>query len=171
MPVIKLANEAHIYERITPDHRLTGYQVKIRRVGYPPYKKTFVDLKEARIAVTRVLADQRHQGTGKRNPHGEMRDGGAVPLARLPEARAGVMRARHVAAHRHEREDWRDHRLVWGWEPIPEEASLRRRCERSGQSLKGSTKSSSTLMRRGTSCCLNAVSSSALMVGMLAAIP
>ena len=58
MPVIKLAKEAHIYERITPDHRLTGYQVKIRRVGYPPYTKTFDDLKEARIAVTRVLADQ-----------------------------------------------------------------------------------------------------------------
>ena len=58
MPVIKLANEAHIYERITPDHRLTGYQVKIRRVGYPPYPKAFDDLKEARIAVNRVLADQ-----------------------------------------------------------------------------------------------------------------
>ena len=58
MPVIKLANDAHIYERITCDHRLTGYQVKIHRVSYPPSTKTFDDLKEARIAVIRVLAEQ-----------------------------------------------------------------------------------------------------------------
>ena len=32
--------------------------MKIRRVGYPPYTKTFDDLKEARTAVNRVLADQ-----------------------------------------------------------------------------------------------------------------
>jgi len=104
MPVIKLANEAHIYERITCNHRLTGYQVKIRRVGYPPYTKTFDDLKEARIA-----------------PHA---------VARL-----------HLR------------RQTWG------------------QSLHGSTKSSSTLMRRGASCCLKAVSSSARIVGILTAMP
>ena len=90
MPVIKLANEAHIYERITCDHRITGYQMKIRRVGYPPYTKTFC-------------------------------------------------------------------------------IHLRRQIQ--GQRSKGSTKSSSTLMRLGTSCCLKAVSSRARMVGMLVSMP
>ena len=66
MPVIKLASEANIYERITPDHRLTGYQVKIRPVSYPPYTKTFDDLKQARIEVTIGSCSQR--GIGGQSP-------------------------------------------------------------------------------------------------------
>lgn len=50
--------EPFIHERITDDGRLTGYQVKIRRVGFPKFTKTFDSLAEARIAVTRVFADQ-----------------------------------------------------------------------------------------------------------------
>lgn len=52
------AIEPYIHERITADGRLTGYQVKIRRVGFPNFTKTFDSLSEARIAITRVLADQ-----------------------------------------------------------------------------------------------------------------
>ena len=34
MPVIKLANEAHIYERFTCYHRITVHQVQIRRRAF-----------------------------------------------------------------------------------------------------------------------------------------
>jgi integrase len=59
MPVKKLKNHPHIYERISDDGtRLTGYQVKIRRQGFPHYAKTFDDLEEAKAAVLRVKLDQ-----------------------------------------------------------------------------------------------------------------
>jgi len=58
MPTKKLDHDSYIYERISDDGRLTGYQVKIRRAGFPDFTKTFDDLAEARTAVNRVLADQ-----------------------------------------------------------------------------------------------------------------
>ncbi len=64
MPLKKLKNHDYIYERISPDGRLTGYQVKVRRKGYPPYTKTFDDLEEAKIAVAQATVD-RSQGLRK----------------------------------------------------------------------------------------------------------
>lgn len=58
MPTKKLDHDSYIYERVSDDGRLTGYQVKIRRAGFPDFTKTFDDLAEARTAVNRVLADQ-----------------------------------------------------------------------------------------------------------------
>lgn len=57
MPVLKLKNHDHIYERISADGRLTGYQVKIRRKGFPDFTATFDDLEAAKAAVRRVLND------------------------------------------------------------------------------------------------------------------
>ena len=57
MPVLKLRNHDHIYERISADGRLTGYQVKIRRKGFPDFTATFDDLDAAKAAVRRVLND------------------------------------------------------------------------------------------------------------------
>jgi integrase len=57
MPVRSLSSHEHIYERISADGRLTGYQVKIRRVGFPDFTKTFDDLENAKAAVRRVLND------------------------------------------------------------------------------------------------------------------
>ena len=35
MPPKRLADSPFVHERISADDRLTGYQVKIRRKGYP----------------------------------------------------------------------------------------------------------------------------------------
>ena len=58
MPTLKLAGEQYIYERISTDGRLTSYQVKIRRKGYPPHTASFDDLNDARRFVRQVLSDQ-----------------------------------------------------------------------------------------------------------------
>ena len=58
MPTIKLKGTDYIYERITADGRLTSYQVKIRRKGFPDHNSSFDDLDEAKAFVRQVLHDQ-----------------------------------------------------------------------------------------------------------------
>ena len=63
MPTIKLKGADYIYERITADGRLTSYQVKIRRKGFPVHNTSFDDLEAAKAFVRQVLHDQ-DKGTG-----------------------------------------------------------------------------------------------------------
>ncbi len=58
MPTIKLPGTDFIYERISTDGRLTSYQVKIRRKGFPQQSASFDDLDDARRFVRQVLVDQ-----------------------------------------------------------------------------------------------------------------
>lgn len=58
MPTLKLDGEQYIYERISADGRLTAYQVKIRRKGFPAHNTSFSDLADARRFVRQVLGDQ-----------------------------------------------------------------------------------------------------------------
>jgi integrase len=58
MPIIKLPGTDFIYERISTDGRLTSYQVKIRRKGFPQQSASFDDLDDARRFVRQVLVDQ-----------------------------------------------------------------------------------------------------------------
>lgn len=58
MPIIKLFGDDFIYERLSSDGRLTSYQVKIRRKGFPHQSVSFDDLDDARRFVRRVLVDQ-----------------------------------------------------------------------------------------------------------------
>jgi hypothetical protein len=58
MPIKKLKGAEYIYERISTDGRLTGYQVKIRRKGFPDHIASFDDVEAAKSAVRRVLEDQ-----------------------------------------------------------------------------------------------------------------
>lgn len=58
MPTKKLKGTDYIYERITADGRLTSYQVKIRRKGFPAHNTSFDDLDEAKAFVRLVLGDQ-----------------------------------------------------------------------------------------------------------------
>lgn len=57
MPIKKLKGADHIYERISADGRLTSYQVKIRRKGFPNHNAPFDDLEEAKRFVRQVLRD------------------------------------------------------------------------------------------------------------------
>ena len=57
MPTVKLKGADHIYERISVDGRLTSYQVKIRRKGFPSQTGSFDDLDEAKRFVRLVLSD------------------------------------------------------------------------------------------------------------------
>ena len=57
MPTLKLDGEQYIYERISADGRLTSYQVKIRRRGFPSQSTSFDDLDDARRFVRTVLSD------------------------------------------------------------------------------------------------------------------
>ncbi len=57
MPTLKLDGEQYIYERISADGRLTSYQVKIRRKGFPSQSTSFDDLDDARRFVRTVLSD------------------------------------------------------------------------------------------------------------------
>jgi integrase len=58
MPTYKLKGADYIYERITDDGRLTSYQVKIRRKGFPHHNTSFDDLEAAKRFVRQVLHDQ-----------------------------------------------------------------------------------------------------------------
>lgn len=58
MPTIKLRGTDYIYERISTDGRLTSYQVKIRRKGFPNHTGSFDDLEEAKRFVRQVMGDQ-----------------------------------------------------------------------------------------------------------------
>lgn len=58
MPTKKLPGTDYIYERITADGRLTSYQVKIRRKGFPDHNASFDDLEDAKAFVRQVLHDQ-----------------------------------------------------------------------------------------------------------------
>lgn len=58
MPTIKLDGENYIYERLSADGRLTSYQVKIRRKGFPQHNTSFDDLDAARRFVRQVMSDQ-----------------------------------------------------------------------------------------------------------------
>lgn len=58
MPTIKLRGTDYIYERISTDGRLTSYQVKMRRKGFPSRTASFDDLGEAKRFVRQVLGDQ-----------------------------------------------------------------------------------------------------------------
>lgn len=58
MPTVKLEGEHYIYERISADGRLTSYQVKIRKKGFPQHNASFDDLEDARQFVRTVLSDQ-----------------------------------------------------------------------------------------------------------------
>ena len=58
MRTIKLDGETYIYERISADGRLTSYQVKIRRKGFPQQNTSFDDLNAARRFVRQVMSDQ-----------------------------------------------------------------------------------------------------------------
>lgn len=57
MPTKKLKGADHIYERISADGRLTSYQVKIRRTGFPAQTGSFDDLEDAKRFVRQVLSD------------------------------------------------------------------------------------------------------------------
>jgi integrase len=57
MPTKKLRGADHIYERISADGRLTSYQVKIRRRGFPSQTGSFDDLEDAKRFVRLVLGD------------------------------------------------------------------------------------------------------------------
>ena len=57
MPIKKLKGADHIYERISADGRLTSYQVKIRRAGFPAQTGSFDDLDDAKRFVRQVLSD------------------------------------------------------------------------------------------------------------------
>jgi len=57
MPTRKLKNTDHIYERLSADGRLTSYQVKIRRKGFPYQTESYDDLEEAKRFVRLVLGD------------------------------------------------------------------------------------------------------------------
>lgn len=58
VPLIKLPNTDYIYERLTDDGRLTSYQVKIRRKGFPVQMASYDDLDAAKKFVRQVLTDQ-----------------------------------------------------------------------------------------------------------------
>jgi len=58
VPLLRLKNHPFVYERISDDGRLTSYQVKIRRRGFPTQTKSFDDLDEADRFVRQVLSDQ-----------------------------------------------------------------------------------------------------------------
>jgi integrase len=58
MPTIKLMGTDYVYERISDDGRLTSYQVRIRRKGFPKHNTSFDDLDEAKRFVRQVLNDQ-----------------------------------------------------------------------------------------------------------------
>ncbi|MBE7734508.1 tyrosine-type recombinase/integrase [Devosia faecipullorum] len=58
MPTYKLRGTDYIYERISTDGRLTSYQVKIRRKGFPNHTGSFDDLEEAKRFVRQVMGDQ-----------------------------------------------------------------------------------------------------------------
>ena len=58
MPTKKLKNTDHIYERLSADGRLTSYQVKIRRKGFPSQSASYEDLEDAKRFVRLVLGDQ-----------------------------------------------------------------------------------------------------------------
>lgn len=80
MPTIKLDGENYIYERISADGRLTSYQVKIRRKGFPQHNISFDDLDAARRFVRQVLGDQDRghkvdRLAGHRNTVGDVIDG------------------------------------------------------------------------------------------------
>ena len=53
----KLKGADHIYERISADGRLTSYQVKIRRKGFPDQTGSFDDLEGAKRFVRQMLSD------------------------------------------------------------------------------------------------------------------
>lgn len=57
MPIKKLKNTDHIYERFSADGRLTGYQVKIRRKGFPPQHASFDNVEAAKSFVRQALND------------------------------------------------------------------------------------------------------------------
>jgi integrase len=57
MPTKKLNGADYIYERISDDGRLTGYQVKIRRKGFPQQNRSFDDVDAAKRFVRQVLGD------------------------------------------------------------------------------------------------------------------
>jgi integrase len=85
MPTIKLDGENYIYERISADGRLTSYQVKIRRKGFPQHNTSFDDLDEARRFVRQVLGDQDRghkvdRLAGHRNTVGDVIDGAVKAL-------------------------------------------------------------------------------------------
>lgn len=58
MPLYRLQNHPHVYERLSADGRLTSYQVKIRKAGFPTHVKSFDDLDAADRFVRAVLNDQ-----------------------------------------------------------------------------------------------------------------
>ena len=60
MPLKKLRNHRYIYERISEDGRLTGYQVRIRRKGCAPYTRSFDDLDQADAVAIEILNDRNH---------------------------------------------------------------------------------------------------------------
>lgn len=65
MPVVKLKNHDYIYELISADGRLTAYQAKIRRKGFPAQCASFDDLGSATRFVRQVLGghDRGHKST------------------------------------------------------------------------------------------------------------
>lgn len=58
MPTYKLKGTDYIYERISTDGRLTSYQVKIRRKGFPNHSASYDELDDAKRFVRQVLGDQ-----------------------------------------------------------------------------------------------------------------
>ncbi|MFD0917426.1 tyrosine-type recombinase/integrase [Pseudahrensia aquimaris] len=66
MPVKKLKNHDYIYERISNDGRLTGYQVKIRHRRFPNFTKSFDRLEDAKEAVYQAQLDRTRGFKGDR---------------------------------------------------------------------------------------------------------
>lgn len=101
MPVLKLREHEHIYERISGDGRLTAYQVKIRRKGYPTFCKSFDDLDEAKVAVAQALLD-RHGGFRRDRLVGERTSLGQVLKDAIEARETNRIRAKgnHVDASR-----------------------------------------------------------------------
>lgn len=107
MPTIKLRGTDYIYERISADGRLTSYQVKIRRKGFPTHSASFDDLDEAKRFVRQVQVDQDRghridRLIGHRTSVGDVIDDaiGAIDNGRRKTKGAATERLRLVAFKR-----------------------------------------------------------------------
>src|SRR5690606_4347644 len=107
MPTIKLRGTDYIYERISTDGRLTSYQVKIRRKGFPTHSASFDDLDEAKRFVRQVQVDQDRghridRLIGHRTSVGDIIDDaiGAIDNGRRKTKGAATERLRLVAFKR-----------------------------------------------------------------------
>ena len=68
MPTKKLKGTDHIYGRFSADGRLTSYQVKIRKIGFPVQNASFDELEYAERFVRVVLKPRSSPPMGASTP-------------------------------------------------------------------------------------------------------